>query len=216
MIRWAAALGLAVALLGGRARPSAPPSIVTVGPNVQVTASMPETMHGEGTIVADPGDARRLLVCSMIRDARIGEAVVAYLSEDGGTRWARTFESGPEEHGGDPACAYGPDGIAYLTYIPLGAGSALKANLTLFRSEDGGRTWKAAGSTRYIDRDSMIVDTTPGPFRGRIYVHGTSTAEFTTGLRRNALALYTSPDGGRTFQQRVERTTPDSRGVAIA
>jgi hypothetical protein len=209
-----AAFTVALTLSGAPAPPDATPSIVSVGPNVQISASMAETMHGEGTIVADPRDARRLLVCSMIRDATIGEAVVAYLSEDGGTRWTRTFESGLDEHGGDPACAYGPDGTAYLTYIPLGAGSALKANLTVFRSDDGGRTWKAAGATRYIDRDSLVVDTTSGRFRGRVYVHGTSFPTTTGGRGRSALALYTSADSGRTFGQRVERMALGRQAVS--
>ncbi|PYR73275.1 MAG: hypothetical protein DMF86_20960, partial [Acidobacteria bacterium] len=66
------------------------------------------TVHGEGTIVADPSDAKRLLVCSMIRDGTIGEAVVAYLSEDRGKHWTRTFKSRDGDHGGDPACGFGP------------------------------------------------------------------------------------------------------------
>ena len=196
--------------------PESASAIVTVGPNVQVSASMPETMHGEGTIVADPSDARRLLVCSMIRDAAIGEAVVGYLSTDGGARWHRTFESGTGEHAVDPACGYGPEGAAYITYIPLAEGSSLQVKLPLFRSEDGGRTWRPGGSTRYMDRDSLVVDQTNGRFRGRVYVHGTSYADSTTALRRHALALYTSLDGGRTFSPRVERVALDRRSVADA
>src|SRR5207247_4048623 len=132
---------MALGLCAGAARREIAPSIISVGPNVQVSASMAETMHGEGTIVADPSDAKRLLVCSMIRDATIGEGVVGYLSQDGGNHWQRTFESGREDHAGDPACSYAPDGTAYLTYIPLVSGSSITTRLPLFRSENGGRTW---------------------------------------------------------------------------
>ncbi|PYR59475.1 MAG: hypothetical protein DMF85_07660 [Acidobacteria bacterium] len=68
MIRYAGAVGVALTLLSAPAQPNVAPSLISIGPNVQVSASMASTMHGEGTIVADPGDARRLFV-----------------SEDGGT-----------------------------------------------------------------------------------------------------------------------------------
>jgi len=88
-------------------------SLITVGPNVQISASMPSKMHGEGLIVADPTNVKRLLVCSMFREPEMGEGVAVYVSEDGGTQWQRTFESGAEDHASDPACAFGPDGVAY-------------------------------------------------------------------------------------------------------
>ncbi|PYR73276.1 MAG: hypothetical protein DMF86_20965 [Acidobacteria bacterium] len=67
-----------------------------------------------------------------------------------------------------------------------------------------------------MGRDSLVVDTTSGRFRGRIYTHGTSFPRSTTGVERQALALYTSADGGRTFRQRVERVALNRRGVAGA
>ena len=207
MIRYAGAVGVALTLLSAPAQPNVAPSIISIGPNVQVSASMATTMHGEGTIVADPSDAKRLLVCSMIRDATIGEGVVGYLSEDGGRHWERTFESNAGDHGGDPACAYGPDGTAYVTYIPLASGSSIKARLPLFRSEDGGRTWRPGASLRYVDHESLVVDTTGGRFHGRVYIHGTSFPRTTTSVWRTGLALYASVDGGLTFDQRIERVS---------
>ena len=144
-------------------------ALVTVGPNVQISASMPSTMHGEGLIIADPTNENRLLVCSMFRDPEMGEGVAVYLSEDGGARWHRTFESGAAAHAGDPACAFGSNGTAYLMMIPLAerAGNG-PPHLPLLRSVDGGHTWVTVARTGLMDRESLVVDRTSGPFRNRV------------------------------------------------
>jgi len=195
---------IALGLFAAPARREVAPSIVTVGPNVQVSASMAETMHGEGTIVADPSDARRLLVCSMIHEPAIAQGVVAYLSQDAGGHWERTFATGPEDNAGDPACAFGPDGTAYLMFIPE---SAAKSGLPLFRSRDGARTWISVGGTGSLDRETVLVDGSGSRFHGRLYVHGTRVIRSTDGIMRTVLALYPSTDGGRTFGPPVERVS---------
>src|SRR5206468_12654449 len=134
-----------------------------------------------------------------------GQGVAAYVSADGGSHWARTFESAVGDPAGDPACAFGPDGTAYLMMIPMKAPAQARTRLPLFRSEDGGRTWTAGGITGYLDRESIVVDGTNGRFHNRIYAHGSATTSGTTGLRRTTLSLYTSSDGGRTFGRPAER-----------
>ena len=203
---------------GPAAQNPAPPtargtSLITVGRNVQVSASMPRNMHSEGLIVADPTNVKRLLVCSMFREPDMGEGVAVYVSENGGTRWERTFESGADDHAGDPACAFGPDGVAYLMMIPLGQRGAGQLHLPLLRSEDGGRTWRTVGRTGLIDRDSLAVDDTNGRFRNRVYAHGTSTIWTTDGLRRSGVALYASADGRGTFAPRVKRASVGERHI---
>ncbi|HEX7021008.1 MAG TPA: sialidase family protein, partial [Gemmatimonadaceae bacterium] len=178
---------------------------LTIGPNVQVSASLPATMHGEGMIVADPTDATRLVVCAMSIDAHRGHGVVTYASADGGARWARTYETPPDGVAGDPACAFGPDGTAYLTMMPMTVSSMSKMRLPLLRSRDGGWTWQPAGGvTGGLDRESIVVDGTGGRFHNRIYVHGTAGIHGPNGLMRSTVALYASADGGRTFGRRAE------------
>ncbi len=188
------------------------PSVVHVGRNVQVSAAKAATMHGEGVIVADPTDARRLLVCSMFFDETINHGVVVYASRDGGAHWDRTFETPIDHTAGDPACAIGPDGTAYLTMIPHGT-TAAQIRLTLFRSDDGGQTWRAGGMTGFLDRESIIVDGTGGRFRNRTYVHGTATPEATSDTPLSAVRLYVSADGGRTFGRPAERVSLNRRFI---
>ena len=187
-------------------------SLITVGPNIQISASMPSKMHGEGLIVADPTNVKRLLVCSMFREPEMGEGVAVYVSEDGGTQWQRTFESGAEDHASDPACAFGPDGVAYLMMIPLAkrAGNG-PPHVPLLRSDDGGHTWRTAGQTGYIDRESIVVDDTDGRFRNRVYAHGTSVIRTTDGLRRSGVALYALGRVADGFGPRVERASVGER-----
>ncbi|HEX7021007.1 MAG TPA: sialidase family protein [Gemmatimonadaceae bacterium] len=188
---------------GRQSAPAAAP--LTIGRNVQVSASLPSTMHGEGMIVADPTGAGRLLVCAMLLDERRGEGVVAYASTDGGATWSRTFETPPDEFVGDPACAFGPDGEVYLTMMPSTIASMQKMRLPLFRSRDGGHTWERAhGIIGGVDRESIVVDGTGGRFHNRLYVHGSAQIRGSGRITRSTIALYASSDGGHTFGPRAE------------
>jgi hypothetical protein len=204
------AIGACVALSGSHADTQALPSVVHVGPNVQVSAAKGSTMHGEGMIAVDPTDARRLVVCSMFRETDLNQGVAVYASRDGGAHWERTFQTPAGQPSGDPACAFGPDGIAYLTMIVLDTSSA-KVRQPIVRSEDGGQSWRAAGVTGYLDRESIVVDGTNGPFHNRVYVHGVADSFSTTAVYRSAVVLYASPDGGRTFGRPAERVAFDRR-----
>jgi hypothetical protein len=202
-----------LAVWGSHPRSEELPSVVHVGPNVQVSAAKASTMHGEGMIVADPTDGRRLLVCSMSNDQEIGQGIVAYASHDRGVHWQRTFPTPNDKPGGgDPACAFGPDGVAYLTMIP-GDSTAEQLRMPVFRSEDGGQTWHAVGVTGFLDRESIVVDGTGGRFHNRVYVHGVASPGATDGARLSVVRLYTSVDGGRTFGRPAERVSPEPRAV---
>jgi hypothetical protein len=205
--------GACVVISGWGLQSAALPSVVQIGRNVQVSASKATTMHSEGMIAADPTDARRLLVCSMSNDEEIGQGIVAYASHDRGVHWQRTFPTPDDKAGGgDPACAFGPDGIAYLTMIPSDS-TAEEMRIPIFRSEDGGQTWHAAGVTGFLDRESIVVDGTGGRFHNRVYVHGAASPAATDGARLSAVRLYASVDGGRTFGRPAERVSPEPRAV---
>jgi hypothetical protein len=212
VLNWAALItGMCLAVSRSHAD-TASPSMVHVGPNVQVSTVRPSTMHGEGMIAADPTDARRLVVCSMFREPDLNQGVAVYASRDSGAHWERTFQTPAGQPSGDPACAFGEDGIAYLTMIVLDTSSA-KVRQPIIRSEDGGQSWHAVGVTGYLDRESIVVDGTNGPFHNRVYVHGTIDTSSTTGVLRRALSLYASSDGGQTFGRPAETLSSDRRFI---
>src|SRR5665213_1446317 len=205
--------GACLAASGSHPRSEELPPVVQVGANVQVSAAEATTMHGEGMIAADPTDARRLLVCSMSNGEEIGQGIVAYASHDRGIHWQRTFPTpNAKRGGGDPACAFGPDGVAYLTMIPSDS-TAEQVRMPIFRSEDGGQTWHAAGVTGFLDRESIVVDGTGGRFHNRVYVHGVASLGATDGARLTVMRLYASVDGGRTFGRPAERISPEPRAI---
>src|SRR5262249_10396884 len=121
--------------------------------------------------------------------------------------WHRSFETRPDDPAGDPACAFGPDGTAYLTMIPMKHSSQAATRLPFFRSEDGGRSWHSTGASGYLHREPIAVDGTGGRCRNRPSVHGEVPAPGPTSLSRSALRLYTSVDGGRTFDRPAERVS---------
>ena len=174
---------------------------IVVGPNVQVSRERADIPHREVTLAADPNRPGRLLAGSMIEYP--GSPLppsVAYASEDGGRTWRLSLErKSPEDRSlsGDPAVAFGPDGIAYFTTM---------ARRGLFRSRDGGRTWEpptALDPEADLDREFLAVDGTGGRFRGRLYWSSTIAIQPLGGHGQGAsgIALYASGDGGRSFDR---------------
>jgi hypothetical protein len=205
----------ALALASGHPQALATPaSTISVGTDVQVSASRPETMHGEGMIAANPRAAAQLIACSVLISEDVGQTVAVYRSRDAGQHWQRTFQLPPAESAADPACTFGPDGIAYLAFLPFAAGSMAATRLPVWRSSDGGGTWQAVGTTGGMDRASIAVDAGSPRYGGRIYVHGTVYPHGTGGMTRTAVALYTSTDGGRSFGRPATWTSFD-RGYIL-
>jgi len=162
--------------------------------------------HYEMTLAADPRDGRHLLGMSITRAGRErGSACRAFASFDGGWTWSTSDLPGQLDRGGiDPQVAFDAEGTAYA--VVLGGAATPAANgrrdaLLVFRSSDGGRSWSepvAVGTGETHDAPGLEVDTTGGPFHGRIYI-STNYGEETL---RNGLLR--SADGGRTFAGPVE------------
>jgi hypothetical protein len=191
----AAILSHAPALGAESARP------IRVGPNVQVSAANASRLHHEVTIAASPTDPGRLLACSMIFNAKdASRHVVAYLTSDGGQTWTPTLEAGSTSFVGDPACAFGNAGDAYLAALPLHYESDADHETLIYRSADAGKTWAAPVSLPFIDREWLAVDRTSGPRRGMLYLHGNAVRDPTVdGDERIVFTLFRSTDGAKTF-----------------
>lgn len=215
------ALLVLVTIARGAPRQAERASGIIVGPNVHVSSAHGDVNHHEVVIAAHPTREGVLLGCSMLGD-RPGRSVstAAYQSTDAGATW-RLASLTNEHFADDPTCAFGPDGAAYfLTKTNTGVGmipgaSSDTDSLHVRRSGDGGLTWEPViHAIQANDRPFMAIDTTSGPYRGRVYVafdghvHGEgaghSTADF-----RHLMVLATSSDGGRTFSGRAERALLD-------
>ena len=96
---------------------------ITVSPNIQVSKALPNDAHFEMQIAADPAHPERLMACSMLWPADwIRTEVVTYTSLDGGRTWTPALRVRGEDRreSWDPACTYGPDGIAYTVSENVG------------------------------------------------------------------------------------------------
>jgi hypothetical protein len=81
-------------------------------------------------------------------------------------------------------------------------------------SGDSGRTWQEGRvePPTSVDRQYLLIDETTGPYRGRMYLSGTSAVVSvdSTMLRGGHLALWRSLDGGKTFERPLIAESGDS------
>jgi hypothetical protein len=183
---------------------------------VRVSAAHGERLHHEVVMAASPTDPKKLLACSMIFDAKdASRHVIAYASDDGGKSWTPTLEVDRTTFVGDPDCAFGLDGAAYLSALPLHYESSADHETLIYRSSDGGKTWSSPVSLPFIDREWLTVDRTSGPRRGQIYLHGNAVRDPTVdGDERIVFTLFRSRDGGASFLA-PKKLLPDGEHMAF-
>jgi hypothetical protein len=172
----------------------------SVGPNVHVSRSQASVAYQETQIAADPRRAAHLIACAIAMPGDSFENVF-YLSSDGGKTWSPTHTVRP---GVDPSCAINRHGVAFAGSVHDSALAGGSAFLRVQWSPDGGRTWQESSvrvNTRSMDRSYVTVEDGPGPIRNRVYIHAYISAPRDDSGKRVAryAVLYTSLDGGRTF-----------------
>jgi hypothetical protein len=192
---------------------------VSVGRNVQVSAPKASLGHAELHAGADPGNAKRLIVCTMVDrlEGKYPMTSVVYMSSDGGATWRAALDA--EKLGypymSDPKCGFGPNGIAYYSgygtnpHIPYGGKDKPEEpglSEYFFSSRDGGTTWSKPTPLigNRLGRASLTIDNTTGPRRGTIYWNGIVVVpDLIERTWRIGYVLYRSTDRGYSFQSSV-------------
>lgn len=170
------------------------PTTIRVGANVRVSDSQSRDTHYEVVIAAHPRDASRLIAASIVYPEGVASyGTIVYESSDGGGTWTRARGLAGLGHTGDPALAYGPDGLAY--YVASSLPVVGERRLLLFRSPDGGANWDGPFPLTYMDREYITVDASAGPNRGRVYVNGNNRVPRTI----SDFVVFQSSDSGRSF-----------------
>jgi hypothetical protein len=165
---------------------------VRIGKNVHVSVGFPEQQHQEMQIAAHPTDPNLLIVCSIRTDfpsnTMWGISIVGYASRDGGKSWKPTLDfRGPGIAGGDPSCAYGPDGSAYINAFANLPHIGDSSYARIWRSRDGGARWDDSTYIIRTDPQLMVIDWTTGKYSGRIYAGGAAGTDLLSGARSSAL-----------------------------
>jgi hypothetical protein len=197
---------------------------ITVGPTVQVSQAFPNLAHGENLAAGDLEHAGRLITCSMVFPDDGYRAFViyqnCYASFDSGKTWEPVLKLTEGWGDQDPVATYGRgDDVYVVTLVSRepdkpkdpdpDAPRAHDDDTVVYKSTDGGHTWREASRLDPIDREFINVDTTNGKYTGRIYVVGQgSVKDIAHGEARHSLQMWRSLDNGRTFLGPVHAAYP--------
>jgi len=195
-------LAISVVPVSGRifTAPSSSATAIQVGENVRITAEDSERYYADPTIHAHPKLPHKMLMCGLAFSPKGNDrTAVTYVSGDDGRTWKKTFESDPAARPNDPICELAANGTAYHLISPR-VGTRDTVRLLLYRSPDDGEHWEQVSDWPYTDRPSLSVDSTVGPFRDRVYIHGTGYVQSIDEAppMRKGVRLWRSTDQGRT------------------
>ena len=204
-----------------------------------VNVSRDTTAQNETPLAVNPVNPQNLITGS--NDWNYNDGCGVNASFDGGRSWTRTLPSGflpgvtkytndPDvdgtgafDYGGDPAVAFGPNGVAYFACFGYQAAPPYNVPLLLSRSTDGGKTWLAGGPGAALTQVSIFQGTgisrgSTGQFPDHEAIHvandGTiyaTWAQFNGYGSRSPVFVSVSNDGGLTFSNSVKVTSGSVR-----
>jgi hypothetical protein len=172
---------------------------IQFGRNVHVSSDAPTNPHAETFLALNSKNPEQMLATSIVFGDPLFPrgASRVYASVDSGRTWRRSSSLGPAVPpvtGTDPIVYYDQTGAALF-------GSITGGEFRVWRSTDGGFHFNSVAEVPggLYDRQYLVVDTTLGPYAGRLYAAGQTTVRQTTGNRFPLLGITYSTDNGLTF-----------------
>lgn len=193
---------------------------ITAGPTVQVSKAEPNVMHYEILAASDPVHPGRLITCSQAqaREPDRDRDTNCYVTFDGGKTWDLTLQVTEATTQADPTVVYGLGDDVYVVVLVIpvipGTSWGFSAHTVVYKSTDGGRTWKEASRFEFTDRPYIGIDRN-GKYPGRLYVAGHLAIPGITSSvgTRYAVQLWRSLDGGSTFLGPVQALYPEGASI---
>jgi len=133
--------------------------------------------------VADPESDNNLIVCGFRTNQRTGAGYEGYVyqSSDNGNTWLEVLVDAESQWVSEESCTFGPDHQAYfatgVSDTSRGKPHHESGHLHIYRSSDGGRTWRTIQVERFMDWTSMTVDSTAGAGRNTLYIFANNLAD---------------------------------------
>ncbi|TAN21844.1 MAG: exo-alpha-sialidase [Acidobacteria bacterium] len=203
-IRFQSLMGAALLSMGVLTAAQSP---IQVGASVQVSKALAQDPHYEIEIGANPNNAKELIACSMVFPPEAPTSQVdTFVTFDGGRTWQLSLRQKAQLEAWDPACEYGPGGVAYslseaqTRQYPDGYDR-------LDRSLDGGKTWLPFTRMIHAERSFLTVDNQPGPHHGWLFVYGMNGD--------HDIRVSYSRDGGTTFVTQIVPVQADAEVVNV-
>jgi hypothetical protein len=181
---------------------------IAIGPSTHVSVDEPKSTFAETWIATNPRNANNI-IAAVTRLGHNEWRGVTYASFDGGRHWVQSKI--PRDtltiFDGDPVVSFDADGVAYysVTAAPEGPDGTPYGSTILYRSTDGGRTWKWATRVPTLrDRQYQASDTTNSAFRGRFYIAGTGRMFGKEGKEVHVSSVAFSDDKGASLPGATE------------
>ena len=213
-------LAIATGAAQEKARASGP---VVVGPNIRASANTTSGSRNECWITASPTDPTFLIAMSQTSTDSSGvggtRGCATMISRNGGQTWREIRLPKEGEGCFDPMTVAAADGRIYVMH-PISSrtpGTGGKGGLRFWSTTDAGKTWTGPGEAPVpvaVDHPRIVVDTSNGPHRGRLYVPWNESMDTVFRDKFHILMSY-SDDGGRTFSDPILLDTTDGGKLVI-
>jgi hypothetical protein len=182
---------------------SAQQNLISVGPNVRISAAHGDWAHTEMNIAADPSDPKHLIACSIFKTQKpYKSSTIAYVSFDGGSTWKPTLETTGYLQASDPNCTIGPTGTAY--FIALVRNDLRTISDKIYRSDDGGKIWlPPVNLPSFFERPSIIVDNSDSKY---VFINGENAVrDINSGSAVTGIGITRSRNSGASFENGLTR-----------
>lgn len=228
---WPVVLLLCASGTAAQSLPAASPARFSVGPNLRASANLASGGRNECWVSVSPTNGRFIAAVAQASADNLGTTIgtrrcSTSISRNGGRTWREVTLPGQEDGCFDPMTAFDAEGRLYVLHTMMGrnmgadiAGGSERreGSIRVWSTTDEGRTWSGPAELKAPlapDHPRMVVDTSSGPHRGRVYVAWNEVSD-TLLKQKYHVFLHYSDDNGKTFSDPQLLVTDDGGKLVV-